>query len=316
VAFVISFLIVVVPALAVGRAATVGTGALGHGFEGGAAAVVAFTVAALVSIPLAILGDHYAKQGRALLFLGAFSILLLLTCFASAWFLAPFSTWREFGPLVPIFGVLTLINAPFDWAAIGITRFLLRRGLAWGGPWPYALAVVDAVAAAFSVGLLTFVIVLTVQTFDDICVLRAGEAERLLPLGPLFEKLHTRPGDVENWWIWLMLFSTAIPSVVNLAIGSFAFLRGLPFLNRWMLALMPAGGPMRPRDRLGIATALAAQVMLGSLLAAALLYLIFDHIIPLALPSLGAAIRDFSERLAAYNAAAFMLQWLADLRWQ
>jgi hypothetical protein len=30
-------------------------------------------------------------------------------------------------------GLLTLINAPFDWASLGLTRALLRRGLELGG---------------------------------------------------------------------------------------------------------------------------------------------------------------------------------------
>jgi hypothetical protein len=29
-----------------------------------------------------------------------------------------------------------LLNAPFDWASLGLTRALLRRGLELGGWWP------------------------------------------------------------------------------------------------------------------------------------------------------------------------------------
>jgi hypothetical protein len=247
--------------------------------------------------------------------LGAFTILMLLACFVSAWFLAPLPTWPRAGPLLAIFGLLTLVNAPFDWAAVGLTRFLLRRGLAWGGPWPYALAVFDAIAAAFSVALLAVVAVVAVQTFDDMGVLRAGEAGRVLPLGPLFEKLFDNPAEPENWWIWLMLFSTAIPSVANLFIASFAFLRSMPFTTKWMLSCMPESAEMRSRDRLRVSAALAAQVAMGALLTATLLYLLFDNVIPTGLPYLGAIIRDFSEQIAAYNAPAHLMKWLAGYGW-
>jgi hypothetical protein len=216
--------------------------------------------------------------------------------------------------LLAIFGVLTLINAPFDWAAIGLTRFLLRRGLARGGPWPYALALLDAVSAVISVALLAFVAVVAVQMFDDIGA-RVRSAGPVLPLDPLFETLKSHPASVENWWIWLMLFSTAIPSVVNLAIASFAFLRGMPPVTRWMLRCMPVGGAMRPRDRLRVSAALAAQVAVGALLTATLLYLLFDNVIPLGLPWLGEIIRDFSKQIADYNAPAYVMRWLAGYGW-
>ena len=180
--------------------------------------------------------------------------------------------------MLAIFGLLTLVNAPFDWAAIGLTRFLLRRGLSWGGPWPYALAVLDAIAAAFSVALLAVVAVVAVQTFDDIGVLRAGEAGRVLPLGPLFEKLFDNPAETENWWIWLMLFSTAIPSVVNLFIASFAFLRSMPFTTKWILSSMPENAEMRSRDCLRVSAALAVQVAIGAMIMATLLGLMLDNL--------------------------------------
>ena len=57
-------------------------------------------------------------------------------------------TWQITGPLVLFLGLLSLLNAPFDWASLGLTRALLRRGLELGGWWPYALALVDAGLAA------------------------------------------------------------------------------------------------------------------------------------------------------------------------
>jgi hypothetical protein len=46
-----------------------------------------------------------------------------------AYFLAPGPFWLDSGPLLLFLGLLTLLNAPFDWASLGLTRALLRRGL-------------------------------------------------------------------------------------------------------------------------------------------------------------------------------------------
>jgi hypothetical protein len=152
-----------------------------------------------------------------------------------------------------------------------------------------------------------------VQTFDDIA-LRAGALARTLPLGPLFEGLETRPGDPEFWWVWLMLFSTLIPSALNLCIAAASLIRGLPFLNTWIVRRMQTTGPMRDRDRLLLASALSGQIAGGFLATGVALYLIGVWFLPIWLPFLGAYVRDFSEALAAYNAPARIMMWFAGAR--
>jgi hypothetical protein len=81
--------------------------------------------------------------------------------------------------------------APFDCFAIGLTRALLRRGLAPGGMGPFFYAAVDAIVAPPVILLLAFVTAFAAQSFDDIAALRAGESARILPLSALFEGLET-----------------------------------------------------------------------------------------------------------------------------
>ena len=108
-----------------------------------------------------------------------------------------------------------------------------------------------------------------------------------------------------------MLFSTLIPSLFNLVIGAAAFLRGLPFMNNWILSRMPIGKATRDNERVLVASALAGQLVGGMLISGVLLYLLADYVVPLGLPAFGAYIRDFSEALAAYNAPARLMMWFA-----
>ncbi len=163
--------------------------------------------------------------------------------------------------------------------------------------------------AAPVIALLAFVTVFAVQTFDDIAVLRAGPQARILPLGALFEGLEGRPGDPEFWWLWLMLFSTLIPSALNLCLAASSLIRGLPFLNTWIVKRMQAAGAMREPDRLLLASALSAQIAGGFLATGVALYLIGVWFLPIWLPFLGAYVRDFSEALAAFNAPARIMMW-------
>jgi hypothetical protein len=126
---------------------------------------------------------------------------------------------------VPVVGLLTLLNAPFDWASLGLTRALLRRGLELGGWWPYLLALVDACLAAI-IACLALVMVIGVQAFDELAGHDAGKP--FLPLAPLFDGIAKTPAAPEYWWAYALLLSSMIPSLVNLAIGGMALTRGIP----------------------------------------------------------------------------------------
>jgi hypothetical protein len=77
--------------------------------------------------------------------------------------------------------LLTLLNAPFDWASLGLTRALLRRGLELGGWWPYLLALADAALATVIIALLALVMVIGVQAFDELAVHGDGGGAAVLP---------------------------------------------------------------------------------------------------------------------------------------
>jgi hypothetical protein len=65
-------------------------------------------------------------------------------------------------------GLPTLLNAPFDWASLGLTRALLRRGIERKGWWLFFLATADALAAAGIIAVLATTMVIGVQAFDDL----------------------------------------------------------------------------------------------------------------------------------------------------
>jgi len=159
-----------------------------------AGAVVGAALAAVIIIAVASISVWSVETGSRGVFLLLFFVAATLAAFAGAWFFSPSDTWSSVGAFLLIFGVLTLVNAPFDWFAIGLTRALLRRGLAPGGRGPFFYAAVDAVAAPFIIALLAFVTVFAVQTFDDVAVLRAGPSARILPLGPLYRGTRDSAG--------------------------------------------------------------------------------------------------------------------------
>jgi hypothetical protein len=124
-------------------------------------------------------------------FLSFFIGTMIAACLMGARLLPPVGSWDDAGPLLLFLGLLTLLNAPFDWASLGLTRALLRRGLELSAWWPYALALVDACLAAVIIAVLALTMIVGVQAFDALAVRGGGTA--VLPLDPLFTGIAAHP---------------------------------------------------------------------------------------------------------------------------
>jgi hypothetical protein len=248
--------------------------AYGGAFAGGvAAAFVAF---------LSSFARRSSWEGY---FQASFFLITGCTCLAAAYELAPLAAWRRSGPLVLFLGLLAVINTPFDWASLGVTRALLRRGLELGGWWPYALALADAVCAVVIITIFTVASVLSIQFFDDLAVHSAGDDARLLPLDKLFDDIKTKPSAPEFWWVYAMLLSTMIPSLVNLAISGASLLRGVPWVSTLLLWSMPEESAPARHDRPWIALLLTLQLFIGAvigIIAQGVLARVLGHLVALA----------------------------------
>ena len=114
-----------------------------------------------------------------------------------------------------------------------------------------------------------------------------GGGKDVLPLKPLFDGIAAHPTAPEYWWIYTLLLSTMVPSLINLVIGGPSFLRGIPGL--------PIG------DRFGISLALTAQLAGGVLLGIAAQALLVVVIIGHVMPWLGLGLLDMARELSAFN---------------
>jgi hypothetical protein len=234
-------------------------------------------------------------------FLALFVPGMIVACFGAAAWLSSLPIWQILGPLLLFLGLLTLLNAPFDWFSLGLTRALLRRGLELGGWAPYFLAIVDAALAAGVIVALTLAMVIGVQFFDAAGVHAGGKA--ILPFDALFNGIAANPWAPEYWWIYLLLVSTMIPSLVNLGIGWTSVLRGVPGLPSLLLRKIPAQGNVLKWDRHWIATILTAQVAAGAALGiAAQVFLVW--VIIGFMPWFGGDLLGMAHAVADFNLPA------------
>jgi hypothetical protein len=242
-------------------------------------------------------------------FLLLFFVAMISGCLMAAHSLSSWPGWGLSGPFLLFLGLLTLLNAPFDWASLGLTRALLRRGLELKNWWPFLLALVDALFAAGIVALLALAMVIGVQTFDALVV--HGGGEPLLPLGPLFDGIATRPEAPEFWWVYVLLLSTMIPSLINLVIGGTALACAVPGLSPWLLDYLPAARAVRTYHRAWIAAVLTGRVGLGVIIGMAVQTILAYGLIFYAMPAVGLGLLDVARDIAAPDLPMRLIQLLA-----
>ncbi len=298
-------------AIAVAVAAPVAL-ALAFAFAGVSVGAFALIVAAAGAGGMLLLCAIAIKHHWQGVFFLLFLPTMILACLGAAAVLAPLRTWQYIGPLLLFLGLLTLINAPFNWASLGLTRALLRRGLELGGWWPLILALADAAFATLIVALLSLAMVIGVQAFDELAELHGGAP--VLPLKPLFDGMAKHPAAPEYWWAYALLLATMVPSLINLMIGGASLARGAPGLPSVLLRFLPVGKAVPNFDRAWIALVLTLQVLggwgLGVMAQALAVWLVIGHVLPL----FGSEALDMADAIAAFDAPRRLAQLFAGVR--
>ncbi len=296
ISFVITYAVVFLGALSF---------ALGFSLAGDIAGAFAIAIAIAVVIIAAIVviiaigvleAEHYIYIAFTILM---FSIFLMIPLFSNS---------DESGPLLLFFGILIFVNAPFDWLTVGVTRWLLRLGLEKKGLWPIFLAIGDFIAALIFIFLLAVVTLLSVQLFGAMEILGvAGRATLATDDILMGMNNPAQRSNSQYFWIYAMLFSTMIPSLLNIAIGAFALMRGAGPLNRWVVDGMKNG--FTGRGHFGAACWLGVQLPLGVLLGLAINYFVLKFLF-FAGPIYGIGLLDYLIAIEQANWPAMFIDWL------
>ncbi|MDC1335553.1 hypothetical protein N8307_11655 [Planktomarina temperata] len=198
--------------------ASVGAGTVAVAFTGpvavavagvGAVAFVAPVLVAATSAGTVAGAEERSSRpmARRLLFCGVLVALLIVAIKMPDDFGAGQRNQAVFFMLT--MGVLPLVNAVFDFASVGLTRYLLRLGLEQKrAAWPAVLDGLGGIAIFFALGCTLIAFVTFVVPADGV---------PLVDLTQLFADMRRAPGD----YIWLMvtLFSTLIPTLLHLSVA-------------------------------------------------------------------------------------------------
>jgi hypothetical protein len=162
--------------------------------------------------------------------------------------------------------------------------------------------VAGGVVAAAIVALLAITMVIGAQAFDHLAEFGGGQDKRVLPLAPLFDGIAANPWAPEYWWVYALLLSTMIPSLISLMICGASLFRGIPGLPPLLLRVIPADKSAMPMfDRAWLALVLTCQVFAGAFLGIAAQALLAIGLIGYVLPWLGFGLLDVAREVAAFD---------------
>lgn len=250
---------------------------------------------AVVSFVLLIL-----KTGERKSKLWLFLVGICLVAFLSAGYSFGYATvTRNEATLSFLVFMVTIpvVNAVFDYLSLGLTRYLLQKSLATGRNliW-YAGA--DFVAACLMLLVLSLTIIAVLSGLN---LIAAGHGAHPIDIGGILSRMRRTPLDVSLWWIYIMIFSTFLPTFAHaaLALGNAPLMR---IFKKWRsrviagLKEIDAGGDSHHAKTSG---ALYLTVQLGwTLLMTVFAIGLLGAVLYWFLPGVGRTILFLSEWLA------------------
>ena len=181
---------------------------MGAGLVAGASALaIAFVGAFAGAFAQLWLGWRTGRPAAALL--GYVLLLWATLCVVSV--AAPAT--NEAGRALLLFlGFLPLLNAAADFASVGLTRWLLRRGVRGNLAWHAGLDALSALAVLLALG---FALIATVH------LARPAGGAPLIDLAALFADLRDPVAAHDYYWLYFCFFSTLLPTALHLGVGCF-----------------------------------------------------------------------------------------------
>jgi hypothetical protein len=198
-------------------------------------------------------------------------------------------------------GIIPITNVPFDWATIGLTRALLRRGCEGDTPSPVFLGLLDFMFGLILLLLLAVALIAALQIADRVIVHYGGQPVANIVM--LLDNIAEKPGDPANYWAYFTLFSTLIPSALNAVIGAVSLIGWwLPRAREWALTQLLA----LDRDendegiRVRVSAVLALQVGVGTALTCLVLWGLWELLLemPFVFPFVLDLLKQFALALA------------------
>ncbi|MCR2833529.1 hypothetical protein [Parerythrobacter lacustris] len=128
--------------------------------------------------------------------------------------------------LVFLLPILTYINGFFDWISIGITRYLVRAGIMRNSIWAIGFGILDVFLGLFV--LIGLCVAIILSSAFLLTLGAPNPSSNSFEIDTILADLRNQPSSqsTQSYWAYWIVFSSLIPSMVNLSVASFSIIRG------------------------------------------------------------------------------------------
>ena len=182
----------------------------------------AFSVAVAVTVATLFAYRYASDEDKTGFFHLSFWVLMMGLIISLYFVLSSEMLLREGSLLLKLLIFLTLlplVNAPLDWLSLGLTRKLLAMGLQSRRAGQIFLISLFDLFAAFALILPLAGFTAAIIGIMNWVFMAGGSEQPLLAMTEILNNLDANPGDSRYTWIWLMLFSTLLPSLTHILAG-------------------------------------------------------------------------------------------------
>jgi hypothetical protein len=127
------------------------------------------------------------------------------------------------------------------------------------------------------------------------------ETDTSFAIDQLFNGLAAHPSAPEYWWLYALLVSSTLSSLIKFMIGGVSFLRGIPGLPSLLLRFMPAGKAVPAFERTWLALVLTLQIFVGAGLGIAAQVVLAVGVIFYLMPWIGLGLLDTTRVVADFD---------------
>ena len=115
-------------------------------------------------------------------------------------------------------------------------------------------------------------------------------------------ELQTKCFKAEYWWLYTLMLSGMIPSLLDLGIGGFSLVQSIPILSRSLHTHLPDGQAVAIQERNWVSLVLSVQVVAGICLGFVAQFILLPWwIFGYVLPGLGLGVFKFAQTIEALN---------------
>lgn len=195
--------------------------------------------------------------------------------------------------------LIPLLNAPLDWLSLGISRGLLGAiaSRLHTGLTALLWALADFILALVFLVLVSLVTVAGIALANRMAM--EGGGIEMVELNAVLNGIAANPGDPSHLWIYFMILTTLIPTLIHLVVASIAFTLWLGHFKpvaKWRRRV--AGGLDDDMDaRLGASLYLTAVTVIGLAMPMMAIFLAWTG----------------ASKLLDLHALAWFVEWLKDV---